>query len=311
MNQFAVIADAGCDLGEELRRSYSDVTVVPGHLRLPDGSEVLVMPEWKYHTKEEFYKLLKKNPTAFTTSPPNVAEFERVFEAQVSKGMDVLAMSISTGISGTNGFMQMARKNVLTRYPNAKIVCVDTLRYGPGFGLMVLWACRMRAEGKTIDQVAQFLEENKSCFRQAGWLDDLKFVASKGRINHTQAFFGTLAGIKPIGESDKNGLTSVLAKVKGAKAAYPVLLEYMEKTIVNPKDQIILIAQTERYPQALEYKAMIEERFSPKEIIITDVFSFCGANIGPGLMSAYYFGTPISENLEAEKALMAEITNRG
>ncbi len=310
MNPYAIIADATCDLNEELRRPLN-VTVVPGHLRLPDGKDVLAMPEWKYHTEEEFYKILKKNPTAFSTSPANVAEFERVFETHVAKGMDVLALSISSGISGAYNFMQMARKNVLSRYPDAKIVCVDTLRYGTGFGLMVMWASAMRKEGKTLEETAQFLETNKSCFRQSGWLDDLKFVASKGRINHSQAFFGTLAGIKPIGELDKNGLTTVLVKVKGAKAAYAAMLEYMEKTIVDPQNQTILIAQSDRRKQALEYRAMIEEKFSPKEIIITDVHPLCGANIGPGLMAAYYFGKPTSENLEEEKALMEAITGKG
>ncbi len=310
MSHFAIIADATCDLSEELRTSL-DVTIVPGHLCLPNGEEVPAMPEWKYHSREEFYKLLKKDPTSFTTSPANVAEFERAFEEQAANGVDVLAMCISSGISGAHNFMQMARKNVLDRYPNAKILCIDTLRYGPGFGLMVMWACALRAAGKSVEETARFMEENKTCFRQAGWLDDLKFVASKGRINHAQAFFGTLAGIKPIGELDKNGLTTVLVKVKGAKAAYNVMLEYMEKTIRDPQEQTILIAQSDRYKQALEYKALIEERFSPKEVIITDVHPLCGANIGPGLMAAYYFGSPTSENLEEEKKLMEAIANKG
>lgn len=309
MSQFAIVADATCDLNEELRRS-NDVTIVPGHLRLPDGSEVLAMPDWAHCPQEEFYKTLQKDPNSYSTSPANVTEFERVFESFAARGVPVLAMSISSGISGAHGFMQMARQNVLSRYPAARIICVDTLRYGPGFGLMVLWACAWRAEGRTMEETARFLEENKTCFRQAGWLDDLKFVASKGRINHAQAFFGTLAGIKPIGELDANGLTTVLVKVKGAKAAYAVMLEYMEKTIVDPQNQIILIAQSDRYKQAMEYKAMIEEKFSPKQVIITDLHPLCSANIGPGLMAAYYFGTPTSAELAEEKKLMEEIVNR-
>ncbi len=310
MSYFAIVADATCDLNMELCRLY-DVTVVAGHLRLPDGREVPCMPEWNLFTPDEFYKTLKKDPTGFSTSPANVAECENMFERYASEGTPVLAMSISSGISGAHNFMQMARQNVLTRHPDAKIVCVDTLRYGTGFGLMVIWAAILRAEGKSFEETARFFEENKGCFRQSGWLDDLKFVASKGRINHAQAFFGTLAGIKPIGELDGNGLTTILVKVKGAKAAYAVMLEYMEKTIRDPKEQIILIAHSAREKQALEYKAMIEEKFSPKQIIVTEVYPLCGANIGPGLMAAYYFGTPISAGLEAEKKLMEEIANRG
>ncbi len=310
MDNFAIIADAGCDLGDALRKKY-DITIVPGHLTLPDGSEIHSMPAWEpFDTGEEFYKAVKKNPSSFTTAPANASEFEEIFEGFAAQGTPILAMSLSSGISGAHNFMRMARENVLSRHPNAKIQCIDTLRYGTGFGLMVLWACRLRAEGKSFEETAAFLEAHRACFRQAGWLDDLKYVAAKGRINHAQAFFGTLAGIKPIGELDENGMTSVLVKVKGAKAAYNAMLAYMEKTIVDPHDQIILVAHSDRYKQAMEYKAMIEEKFSPKEVIITDVYPLCGANIGPGLMAAYYVGTPISAHLEAEKKMMEEIVNR-
>ncbi len=309
MKDFVIVADATCDLSEELRSSY-DVAIIPGHLRLPDGKEVACLPDWSHVTREDFYKILKKDPRSFSTSPANVTEFESVFERYASENIPVLAMSISSGISGAHNFMKMARQNVLSRYPDAKIVCVDTLRYGPGFGLMVMWACQMRAAGKSLDETAAFMEANKTCFRQAGWLDDLKFVASKGRINHAQAFFGTLAGIKPIGELDENGLTTVLIKVKGAKSAYRVMLEYLKKTIVDPKNQTIVIAQSERYKQALEYKAMIEENLSPKEVIITDVYPLCSANIGPGLLAAYYFGKPTSKDLTEEKKLLEAIANK-
>ncbi len=310
MSNFAIVADATCDLDEQFQKKY-DVRVIPGHLRLPDGNEISIMPGWVDTTGEAFYKTLKKDPNSYSTSPANVSEFERVFEEYAGKNIPLLAMSISSGISGANGFMLMARKNVLTRHPNAKIYCVDTLRYGPGFGLMVVRASQLRAEGKSLEETAKFLEENRSCFRQSGWLDDLNFVASKGRINHAQAFFGTLAGIKPIGELDANGLTTVLVKVKGAKTAYRVMLEYMEKTIVDPENQTILISHSDRLKQAVEYKAMIEEKFKPKEVIITELYPLCGANIGPGLMAAYYFGTPTSKDLEEEKKIMEDIVSKG
>lgn len=310
MSYFAIMADATCDLGKDMRTAY-DICVVPGHLRMPDKSERRAYPDWEHISKEVFFKSLKSDPNGFTTSPANVAEFEQAFEPYAAKGIPLLAMSISSGISGAYGFMQTARKQVLERHPDAKIACVDSLRFGPGFGLMAMFASKLRAAGKSFEETVEFLEKNRSCFRQAGWLDDLNFVAAKGRINHAQAFFGTLAGIKPIGEFDKNGLTTVLTKVKGAKAAYATMLSYIEATIREPQEQTILIAQTDRYRQAEEYKAMIEERFHPKEVIICDVHPLCAVNIGPGLMSAYYFGTPISEGLTVERTIMDNIVNGG
>ena len=151
------------------------------------------------------------------------------------------------------------------------------------------------------------IDENKNKIHQCGWLDDLSFVAKKGRLTHSKAFFGKLAGVKPIGEFDYNGLTTVIGKVKGAKKAYSVLLNYLENTIENPSEQTIFIAQTNRYTQAVKYKEMIEERFKPKEVVIVDVFPFCGVNVGPGLMAAYYVGKPISKGLDQEKELIQKL----
>ena len=117
--------------------------------------------------------------------------------------------------------------------------------------------------------------------------------------------------MKPIGEFDFNGLTTVLGKATGAKAAYEVLLKYMEETIENPGDQIIMIAETNRYPQAEAYKTMIEEKFHPKAVYIQDVYASCGVNVGPGLMAAYYVGKPISKDLAEERAIIEKALASG
>ncbi len=304
MKDFVIIADGTCDLKEEFRRQY-EIEIIPGHIKLPDGSEIEAYLDWNTTSRDEFYADLKKNPNGYSTSPANVAQFAAKFAELIEKGETrILVMTISSGISGAFNFARKAREETLEKYPDAKIVCIDSLRFGPGFGLMAVKASELRAAGKTLEETAEWLEENKNRFHQAGWLDDLSFVAKKGRITHPKAFFGTLAGVKPIGEFDYNGLTTVLGKVKGAKNAYPVLLAYIEETIEHPEDQIIFIAQTNRLPQAEEYKKMIEERFHPKAVYINDVFPSCGINIGPGLMAAYYVGKPISKDLSEERAIL-------
>lgn len=310
MKSFVILADATCDLSEEFQKEY-DIEVIPGHIALPDGTEIPAFLKWEKYSREEFYASLKKNPNGYSTSPANITEFAAALEPYAAKGIGVLLMTISSGISGAFGFASQAREELLQKYPSAEIRIVDSMRFGPGFGLMAVHASMLRSQGKTLAETTQWLEDNKNRFHQAGWLDDLSFVAKKGRITQPKAFFGTLAGVKPIGEFDYNGLTTVLGKVKGAKTAYPVLLGYMEATIENPEDQIIFIAQTNRLPQAMEYKKMIEEKFHPKAVFVNDVFPSCGINIGPGLMAAYYMGKPISRDLSEERALFERLTSEG
>lgn len=303
MKNYAIIADATCDLSKEICEKH-DIKVVKGIITLPDKSQIEAPLEWDRFDRVGFYNNLKKNPDGYSTAPANPAVFKQVFKEAYDEGKDILCMTISGTMSGANGFAAIAKKEIEAEIPDIKINLIDSMRFGPGFGLMVLYAAQKCDEGKSLEETTQYIEENKNRFHQAGWLDDLSFVAKKGRLTHAKAFFGTLAGVKPIGEFDYNGMTTVLGKAKGAKAAYDVLIKYIEATIENPKEQHIFIAQTNRYAQAEAYKKLIEEKFSPKSVTICDVFPSNGINVGPGLMAAYYVGKPISKDLAEEKALI-------
>lgn len=313
-NKFVILPDVTCDLTLNIRQKYN-IDVVLGHVHYPNGVEENSMLDWNDcsflndHTAEEFYDALSKNPNGFTTAPPNIQELYNTFEKYVKEGYGILSMTISSGMSGTYNFSVTARDMILEKYPDAQIECFDSLRFGPGFGLMAVYASLLRDEGKTLSEVKKYLEDNKNRFHQMGWLDDLSFVAKKGRISHAKAFMGKLIGIKPLGEFDYNGLTTVIAKAKGEKSAYKAMLSYIEKTIENPEDQVIFIAHTNRRSQAELFKQLIKEKFNPKEIYLNDVYPACGVNIGPGLMAAYYVGKPISEGLVEEKELINSIIN--
>ncbi len=308
MSRFAILCDGTCDLQENFQKEY-DILVIPGHIVLPDKTDIPGPLKWDRFSRDEFYADLKKNPNAFATAPANIEEFKLAMEKIVKDGTPLLVMTISSGISGTFGFACTAANLVKETYPDANIRCIDSLRFGPGFGLMAVRAAILREEGKSMEEVAEWLEENKNRFHQAGWLDDLSFVAKKGRLTNAKAFFGTLAGIKPIGEFDYNGMTTVIGKAKGAKAAYAALLTYIEQTGEDLSDQIVFIAQTNRLSQAEKFKELLEERFHPKAIYINDVFPSCGINIGPGLMAAYYTGKPISKDLVEERAIIEKALN--
>ncbi|MBE7082703.1 MAG: DegV family protein [Clostridiales bacterium] len=310
--KFVILADVLSDLSEELRKEF-DIEYVPGHLTYPDGREGVSRLSWKEcdylpeTTIERFFTDLKKNPKGFTTAPANVQECYNIYEQYVKQGIPVLAMSLSSKMSGAYSFSVKAREEILKKYPDAQIYCFDSLRYSMGFGLIAIQASILRSQGKSMQEVVEYLENNKNRYHQMGWLDDLSFVAKKGRISHAKAFFGTLIGIKPIGEFDQNGMITVLGKAKGKKAAFKTLLGYIEQTIENAEDQIIVIAQSNRKAEAEEYKQLLQEKFNPKKIYICDVFPASGINVGPGLMAAYYYGKPISQDLETEKALIADL----
>ena len=169
----------------------------------------------------------------------------------IKDGTGCLAIAMSGAMSGSYNNYLNAKKEVLKEYPDAHIEVFDSLRFGAGLGLMLVWASILRSEGKSLDEVVAFLKENRDCFHQMGWLDDLSFVAKKGRITHAKAFFGTLIGIKPLGDFDQNGMTTVLGKAKGEKAAYDAIIEYIKQTVVDPENQIMFVSHSNREKNAL------------------------------------------------------------
>ena len=306
MEKFVIVADSTCDLTAEFREKY-DIKVIFGHLVLPGNTEMISFLDWDKIPREKFYAQLRKDPDSFKTSPPNIDEFAAEYEKYVKQGFGVLVITISGALSGSFGFADKAREQVLEKYPDANIYCLDSLRFGPSFGLLAIYASMLRSEGKSLEETIAWLEANKQRFHQAGWLDDLSFVAKKGRLTHAKAFFGTLAGIKPIGEIDSTGMTTVLGKVKGAKNAFSVLLSYIAEVGEDLGDQIVVIAQSDRLAQAEQYKKMLEEKFSPKEIHIMDLYPSSGINVGPGLMAAYFMGKPVTEDLKYERELIEKL----
>lgn len=309
MKDFKILVDVNSDLSLELRQRF-DIEYLKAHITIPGGIERDGVLDWDFTNEGDFYTSLKKKSKEYSTAPASPEEYAMAYEKIITAGYDVLSLSISSKLSGTYEFACMGREIALKKYPEAKIICVDSKKYSNGFGLLAILASQKKAEGMNIEEVAGWIEENRNKIHQMGWLDDLSFVASKGRISHSKAFFGQLVGVKPLADFNPDGLVTVMGKAKGEKKAFRAILEYMRKTIVDPENQIILMAETNRKEKTLEFKKMIEEEFHPKEIIINTVYPSCGINVGPGLMAAYYIGTAASEDLKEETKLLEEILNK-
>lgn len=310
MRNYVIVSDTTCDLPNQILNDYN-IELIKAHFMDKDGVDKISFSDWSeatcYESSSAFYKALKANPSAFSTSAPNVEEVKNFYLKVLKEDKDILAITLSSALSGTYNNYLAAKEEVLKDYPDAKIEVIDSLRFGAGIGMMLVKASIMRDNGKTVIEVANYLKENKDCFRQMGWLDDLSFVAKKGRITHAKAFFGTLIGIKPLGDFDQNGMTTVLGKAKGEKAAYDAIIAYVKETVVDPSSQIMFISHSNREKNALELKELVQKEFNPAKLYLIETTPSSGINIGPGLNAVYYFGKKASHDLVEEKALMEKI----
>lgn len=307
MSEFVIIPDTACDLTKDLRERFGIHDYLRGVLYFPDGHQELADLDWNIIDPETFYKSMSDKKTLYKTASPVLGDVIEIFEKNLKAGKDILCICLSSGLSGTHQICEMAKAQLADKYPERKIVCVDSMRYSTALSLLVIMAAEKKNEGATLDQTVEYIEQQKHCIHQMGPMDDLFFLCKTGRISNFKAFFGTLMGINSVADFNDKGMAEVLGKFKGKKAALDATIKYMRKTVENPQDQIIFIAHSIR-PEAAELLAkMVKDEFSPKEIIINNVGMACGASIGPGLCAVFYRGKKISENCEEEKAVMAAI----
>lgn len=307
MADFVILSDSSSDFTAELRQRFDVPDIARGVVYFPDGHEELSDLDWERYTPQWYYDSMKDRKTLYKTASPPEGELRRIFEKHLSQGKDILYVSISSAISGGYQSSLLVAKELLALYPERKICCVDSLRYSMAESLLLVLASRKRQEGASLEETAAYLEEKKHCVHQMGPMDDLFFLTKTGRISNFKAFFGTLTGVNPMADFNRNGLAEVLAKFKGKRTALEATVRYIEQTAENISEQLVFIAHSNRQSVAELLAQTIQERLQPKEIIIHPVGMSCGATIGPGLCGAYYLGKPVSQDTAEEKAIITRI----
>ncbi|MBE6978091.1 MAG: DegV family EDD domain-containing protein [Ruminococcaceae bacterium] len=309
MKKYVILADVTMDLSQQLRQQFGVADYLPGHIHFSDGRDFATTLDWSLISREDFYKALSNKKLELTTAPPSPEEYYNAFQSYARQGYDILSMSISSKISSTYNVATLAAQRVMDEHPETTIYCFDSYKMSGAFGLLVIYAHMLQKEGRSMDQVITWLEDHKHNVHQMGPIDDLIFVARRGRITMGKAIMGSFAGVKPMGDCTREGYVSVLTKVKGISKALDLTVRYLDRAAVDLRDQYVLISHSNREEYALKLKAMIEQSCPPKQVLVSDVFSGCGTNIGPGMVAVYFLGQPITEGLSAEKDLMTELLN--
>lgn len=307
MEKFIILADVTCDLSEEIRKEFGVEDYIPGHVTISDGRDLITTLDWTNIDRAEFYKTLSNKKIQVSSAPASPGEYDMIFKKYVQSGYKILSMAISSKISSTYNATVKSAERIKAELPEAEIYCFDSLRMSGAFGLLVMYAHKMKQDGASFDEIIAWLEENKRKVHQMGPIDDLIFVARRGRISMGKAIMGNFAGVKPMGDCSSDGYVSVMTKVKGISKALDITVRYTGKMASNIQDQYILISHSDRQAYAEKLAGMIENALHPKKVYVSDVFSGCGTNIGPGMVGVYFLGNEITGDQEAEKACLNAI----
>lgn len=305
MKKFVILPDVTCDLCPEIREEIGLQDYVHGYVHINDES-IRTLLEWSTISRSEFYKALGNKNNQVSSAVASPEEFYQVFVKYAQQGYDIISMSLSSAISGTHSATEVAARRIREEFPDCRVHCVDTRRMTGAFGLLVIYACDLQRQGKDFEEVVAWLEEKKYCVHQMGPMDDLSYIARRGRISKGKAVMATLAGIKPMGDANAEGYVTVLGKAKGIKKALDATVGYLKRMAVDVENQYIIISHSDREEYAMTLKAKVEQACPCKKVYVSDVFGSCGTNIGPGMVGVYFLGEPVSEDCVKEKEVLAQ-----
>ncbi len=285
MAEFVIITDSSCDLPTDKIAEYG-IKVAALELNIEGVGTVL---NHEINPKEAYAYLREKK--SIKTAAANMDKFCEIFESELAVGNDVLYLGFSSGLSATFMAGKNAAIDLSEKYPERKIIAIDTLCASLGQGLLVTLACRKKEEGATIDEVAQFVEETKLHLCHWFTVDDLFFLKRGGRISAATAIVGTMLAFKPVLHVDNEGHLINVTKVRGRRAAITALLEKMKESAINPETQTIYICHGDCYDDAKLLADMVTEEFGITDILIDFTGPVIGAHSGPGTLALFYIGT--------------------
>lgn len=227
-----------------------------------------------------------------TTSQLNPEEAKIYFEKEIQTSKEILCLSFSSGLSGSYQSTKIAAEEVMKEHPDCRIVVIDSLCASIGEGLFVYKAEQLREQGKSLDEVAKWLEQHKLNFVHVFTVDDLFHLYRGGRVSRTTAVIGTLAGIKPLLHVNNEGRLINIGKVRGRKKALTALVDYMGEKIANydGENDMVMISHGDAEEDALKLRDMVRERFGIENFCINSLGPVIGAHTGPGMVGLFFMG---------------------
>lgn len=242
---------------------------------------------------EEFYKRIAAGSMP-TTSQVNVGQFVGFFEPYLKQGKNILHVTLSTGLSGSYNSACIARDELLVKYPERRILVVDSLGASSGYGLLMDAAADMRDGGASLDEVHAWVEENKLNLHHWFFSTDLSHYKRGGRISAAAAIAGTLLNVCPLLNMSYDGKLIPRTKIRGKKHVIEEIVRMMEEHAEGGVDYSgkCFISNSACYDDARKVADLVEERFPNLRgpVMINSVGTVIGAHTGPGTVALFFFG---------------------
>ncbi len=238
---------------------------------------------------KEFFAKLREGKMS-VTSQVNPEEAADMLEPFLKEGKDILHLGFSSGLSGTLNSMKIAGETLQEKYPEAKVIVIDTLCACLGEGLLLYKALQQKEKGMTIDELSEWVEENKLHVCHDVTVDDLNHLHRGGRVSKTTAVLGTLVQIKPIIHMDDNGKLQVIGKERGRKKSLNKIVDMAVEQSRGWDNDIIMITHGDCIEDAEYVAKLVREKMGIDNILINNIGTVIGSHTGPGVVAVFCMG---------------------
>lgn len=296
MREFVIFGDSTCDLSKDIREKY-DIDYVPMNYIL-DEQEYPASLDWESLSVKDFYDAMRSGKRITTTQVPGEV-FEKRFSEVLESGKDIMYIGCSSALSGSVNQAVMIARELKERFPEGNIRCIDALNSSFGQGIMLMKASELRAEGKSLDEVADHIEANRLKVHQVATVGSLSYLKRAGRVTASSAFFGNIIGIKPVLISDAKGQNFAVKKAKGVKASLEEVAAMVADEIRDPENQTIYISHADTEENAVQVRELILSKVKCKDVVYGYIGPIVGASVGPGTIGVYFVGDEVTTVGEA------------
>lgn len=287
MRDFVIMTDSCCDLTAQMADELG-LVVLPLSLLIGEDTYRNYLDGRDIGFKE-FYDRVRGGAMP-STSAVSVGDFEDAMRPILSEGKDILYLAFSSALSTTYQSAVIASEELKQEFPDAKIYTVDSKAASLGQGLYVYLCAQQKLAGKSIDEVYAYAEDVKLKICHWFTVDDLNHLKRGGRVSAATALVGTMLSIKPVLHVDNEGRLISVSKTRGRKASLLALVDQMEKSAVDPKDQTVFISHGDCEEDVNFVADEIRRRFGTETIHINYVGPVIGSHTGAGVVALFFVG---------------------
>lgn len=287
MSDYVIVSDATLDLPMNIIEEFG-LRIIPMGVNI-DNEEYSHYPDERELAIEDFYLKLKAGAVGHTTQITPIT-FMNCFEEILKQGLDIIYIAFSSGLSGTYNTSQIVRRELMEEYPERKIYCIDSLCASVGEGVLVYNAALQQRNGLSIEELRDWVEQNKRRARHWFTVKDLYHLKRGGRVTSIEAFVGTALKIRPVLSTDDTGKLAVISKLRGSRAELDFLVTKLEQEGVDLSSQTVIIGHGDDLQQAQELERLVRGKNLVKDVIISKIGPVIGTHTGPGMLALVFMG---------------------